>query len=128
MAGKTVAGWATDAGREFGHFSAQRKTETILRMLRGESLDSLAREVGVTAGWYLTSAPIITADWEASSRNKWTVPVGAGVGKLFKLGKLPINTSLQAYYNAVTPSQGPDWQLRFQVQFLLPTLQKKPMF
>jgi hypothetical protein len=72
--------------------------------------------------------PIITADWEASSGNKWTVPVGAGMGKLFKLGKLPINTSLQGYYNAVTPAFGPDWQLRFQVQFLLPTLQKKPMF
>ncbi len=44
-----------DAGREAGRFSARRKTETILRLLRGESLDSLARELGVTAatlaGW-----------------------------------------------------------------------------
>ena len=36
-------------GREPGRFSARRKTETILRMLRGEALDSLARELGVTA-------------------------------------------------------------------------------
>ena len=40
---------------EAGRFSARRKTETILRLLRGESLDSLARELGVTAatlaGW-----------------------------------------------------------------------------
>ena len=36
-------------GREPGRFSARRKTEAILRMLRGESLDSLARELGVTA-------------------------------------------------------------------------------
>jgi hypothetical protein len=79
-------------------------------------------------GWYVTSAPIITADWEASSGDRWTVPVGAGVGKLFKLGTLPINTSLQAYYNAVTPEFGSDWQLRFQVQFLLPAIQKKPAF
>src|SRR5262245_27972246 len=35
--------------REPGRFSARRKTETILRMLRGEALDSLARELGVTA-------------------------------------------------------------------------------
>ena len=27
-------------------------------------------------GLYLTSVPIITANWEASSGNKWTVPVG----------------------------------------------------
>ena len=35
--------------REPGRFSARRKTETLLRMLRGEPLDSLARELGVTA-------------------------------------------------------------------------------
>ena len=74
-------------------------------------------------GWYLTSSPIMTANWEAESGDKWTVPVGGGVGKLFKLGKLPINTSLQAYYNAERPKNASDWQLRFQVQFLLPTFQ-----
>jgi hypothetical protein len=46
-------------------------------------------------GWYLTSAPIITANWEASSGDKWTVPLGGGVGKPFRLDKLPINTQLQ---------------------------------
>jgi transposase len=38
-----------DGSREPGRFSARRKTDAILRMLRGESLDSLAREFGVTA-------------------------------------------------------------------------------
>lgn len=41
-----------------------------------------------------------------------------GVGKL---GKLPINTSLQAYYNAERPKSTSDLELRFQVQLLLPT-------
>ena len=72
-------------------------------------------------GWYITSAPIMTADWEGDSGQKWTVPVGAGVGKLFRVGKLPINTSLQGYSNVEKPRFGPDWQLRFQVQFLLPS-------
>ena len=40
-------------------------------------------------GLYLVSAPIITANWKASSGDKWTVPVGGGAGKLFKLDKLP---------------------------------------
>ena len=40
---------AGDGAREPGRFSARRKTETILRMLRGEPLDGLARELGVTA-------------------------------------------------------------------------------
>jgi hypothetical protein len=73
-------------------------------------------------GWYLSSAPIITADWEATSGNTWTVPVGGGVGKLLRLGKLPINMQLQAYSNVEKPDFGPDWQLRFQIQFLLPGL------
>ena len=38
-----------DGGRESGRFSARRKTEAILRLLRGESLDGLARDLGVTA-------------------------------------------------------------------------------
>ena len=72
-------------------------------------------------GWYLTSSPIMTANWKADSGDKWTVPVGAGVGKLFRVGKLPINTSLAGYYNAEKPNSfSSDWQLRFQVQFLLP--------
>jgi hypothetical protein len=30
-------------------------------------------------GWYLSTTPVITANWEASSGNKWTVPFGGGV-------------------------------------------------
>jgi hypothetical protein len=71
-------------------------------------------------GWYLTSGPVMTANWEADSGEQWTVPVGGGVGRLFKVGPLPINTSLQAYYNVEKPRFGSEWQLRFQVQFLLP--------
>jgi hypothetical protein len=33
---------------------------------------------------------------------------------------LPVNTQLQAFYNAVKPDFAADWQLRFQVQFLFP--------
>ena len=62
----------------------------------------------------------ITADWEADSDNRWTVPVGGGLGKIQRFGKLPINFQLQAFYNVVTPDNGADWQLRFQIQFLFP--------
>jgi hypothetical protein len=71
-------------------------------------------------GWYITSSPIITADWTARASDQWTVPVGAGVGKLFKVGRLPVNASLAGYYNADRPKDAPDWQLRFQLQFLFP--------
>ena len=71
-------------------------------------------------GAYLTSAPIVTVDWQAPSSQRWTVPVGGGIGKIFHLGKLPVNTQLSAYYNVVHPDDGANWQLRFQVQFMFP--------
>jgi len=71
-------------------------------------------------GFYLTSAPIITAAWKNGSGRRWVVPVGAGLGKVFHIGKLPVNAQLSGYYNAErTPSSG-YWQLRTQVQLLFP--------
>jgi hypothetical protein len=46
--------------------------------------------------------------------------VGGGVGQTFHLGKLPLNTQFGAYYNVVTPDDGPDWQIRFQIQAMFP--------
>jgi transposase-like protein len=36
--------------RERGRWSSRRKREVVLRALRGEDLDALSRELGVTAG------------------------------------------------------------------------------
>ena len=71
-------------------------------------------------GLYLTSAPIATVDWQADSSQKWTVPLGGGIGKIFHLGKLPVNTQFGAYYNVVHPDDGATWQIRFQVQLMFP--------
>jgi len=71
-------------------------------------------------GFYLTSAPIATVDWKADGGNKWTVPLGGGVGKIFHLGKLPVNTQLSAYYNVVRPDFGANWQIRAQIQLMFP--------
>ena len=71
-------------------------------------------------GWYITSSPIMTGNWTARASDQWTVPVGGGAGKLFRLGKLPINTVLEGYYNADRPKDAPQWQMRFQIQFLFP--------
>lgn len=71
-------------------------------------------------GLYLTTAPIMTANWEADSEDQWTIPVGGGVGKIFKIGKQPVNGQISAYYNVEKPEYGADWQLRLQLQFLFP--------
>jgi hypothetical protein len=71
-------------------------------------------------GFYFTSAPILTIDWKASSSQQWTVPLGGGIGKIFHLGKLPVNTQISAYYNIVKPDFGANWQIRAQVQLMFP--------
>jgi hypothetical protein len=69
-------------------------------------------------GWYISSAEIITANWRAKSGQKWTVPLGGGVGRLFNVAALPINARFQAFNNVVHPQDAPDWQLQFQLQLL----------
>ena len=90
--------------------------EAVSRMLLNLFV---VRQLG--QGWYVNSAPIITADWKAPSGQQWIVPVGAGVGKLSFLGKLPLNAQIGAFYNVVKPDGASDWQLRVQLQVLLPT-------
>jgi hypothetical protein len=71
-------------------------------------------------GFYLTSAPIATVDWKAEGSQQWTVPIGGGVGKIFHIGKLPVNTQISAYYNVVKPDFGANWQIRAQIQLMFP--------
>jgi hypothetical protein len=68
-------------------------------------------------GWYVGSSPIITANWQANG-TKWTVPIGADAGRVIRIGKLPVNLLLGAYYNIVKPQYGADWQLRSQVTLI----------
>jgi opacity protein-like surface antigen len=71
-------------------------------------------------GWYLNTSPIITADWLAASGERWTVPVGGGIGRVFRVGDQPINASIQAYYNVIRPIGAPAWSLRTTVALLFP--------
>jgi len=71
-------------------------------------------------GWYVNSAPIITANWQAESGQQWLLPLGVGAGKLFRVGKLPINAQVGYYNYVVAPDNGPDWQLRAQINLLFP--------
>jgi hypothetical protein len=71
-------------------------------------------------GRYLTSSPIITGNWSAPSSRRWSVPLGGGVGKIFKIGAQPFNASVQAFDYVTHPDSGPRWALRAQIQLLFP--------
>ena len=67
------------------------------------------------------SSPLVTANWEADSDNTWTVPIGGGVGRVFTIGKQPINVSVQSFHNVVSPDDiAPDASVRLTVRFLFP--------
>lgn len=82
-------------------------------------------------GWYLTSVPVIVANWSAPSDNRWTVPLGGGFGRILKWGRQPLDLSMQAFYNVEKPkpriadapnlqNQGETWTLRLQLKLLFP--------
>ena len=73
-------------------------------------------------GWYVTSSPILSANWTATAGNIWLVPLGGGFGRIFRIGRQPVNGSVSAYYNVVRPdaTPSPTWQLRVQIALLYP--------
>ena len=76
----------------------------------------------MTNGWYTGTQPIVTCNWRAAGPNRWTVPFGWSVGKIARVGKLPINAQLGAYYNLIHPRDLPygKWQVRVQIALLFP--------
>jgi hypothetical protein len=72
-------------------------------------------------GWYLTASPVLTADWNANSDNRWTIPLGGGIGRIMRFGSQPVNMQLQGFYNVVRPDAVGEWTIRFQIQLLFPT-------
>lgn len=70
--------------------------------------------------WYLTTSPTFTYNWYADSGQRWTVPLGGGVGKLVRFGKLPVDFKMTVYSNVEAPDGAADWFAEFQVKFLFP--------
>src|SRR5262245_9970771 len=71
-------------------------------------------------GWFLVTAPIVTADWEAPRGDRWTVPVGGGFGRVFKIGTQPVNANIQAYYHVEHPTDAANWHITANFALLFP--------
>jgi hypothetical protein len=75
--------------------------------------------------WQIGAAPNITANWEADSDNRWTVPLGIGVNKTVRIGRLPVRFAVELHKTVVQPDTfGMDWNLRFVVIPVIPNLVK----
>jgi hypothetical protein len=73
-------------------------------------------------GWSIGSSPNITANWLSKPGQVWTVPIGGGIGKTFRLGSQPVKLDVDSYYNVVRPQASNEtWLLQFTITFLFPT-------
>jgi hypothetical protein len=80
-------------------------------------------------GWTVGTNPNMFVDWEAPSGNKVSFPVGLQVGKLRKLGLMPVKFDLQVQYYAVHPQvYGSKWNLQLQITPILPALIRHKVF
>jgi hypothetical protein len=114
MPGKWVLGFLTN--NQWSYAGADSRADVNAFLLQYFVNYNLQR------GWYLTSSPINTAAWDADSEDRWTVPVGGGVGKIFKAGEQALNAQAGVYFNALKPDNlaTSDWTLRLQLQLLFP--------
>ena len=73
------------------------------------------------SGWSVSFSEMqITYDWENST---WSnLPLGAGINKLHKFGKLPVQFNLQYEHNFADDEVAASDTVRCSVKFLLPTL------
>ena len=69
-------------------------------------------------GWSLSTSPNITADWASKNNNRWTLPIGAGIGKAFRLGTQPVMLKFETYYNAIRPERTSTWEAQLTLTFL----------
>jgi hypothetical protein len=74
-------------------------------------------------------SPTITANWEADSDDRWTLPIGLGVGKTFRIGKMPFQMAFEASYAVIHPDTfGERWNFRLILKPVVPALVRKPIF
>ena len=78
-----------------GRFSARRKTETVLRLLRGEDLELLSRELGVTAATLSTWRDDFLAGGQAALKSRPADDRDDEIARLrAKVGELTMDNEL----------------------------------
>jgi hypothetical protein len=91
--------WWSIGGQHFRRDTNQMNLQPIASIFFGE-------------GWSLGYSGNILADWTAPSEDVWTVPVGLGLAKVVKLGRLPVKIQLSVQYMPVHPRiSGQEWNV-----------------
>jgi len=79
-------------------------------------------------GWSIGSEPNFAVNWEGSLGNQVSFPVGPQIGKLAKIGPLPVKVELQVLYYPLHPDvYGPKWGFQLQVTPILQSLIRRKL-
>ena len=77
--------------------------------------------VNLQEGWQITGQPTWSYNHKAEKGNKLTLPIGTGVNKVTRFGKLPVKLTLQYWYYVASPDVfGPQHQVRLQIAPVVP--------
>jgi hypothetical protein len=74
------------------------------------------------AKWSVGASPMAQFNWESSSGNKVTFPIGMGINNTSFWGKLPVRTGLEIQYAAIAPDDlpGSRWIARLSIIPVIP--------
>jgi hypothetical protein len=70
-------------------------------------------------GWAVATMPVITANWDYEEEQKWLIPLGGGINKLFTVAKKPMLLMCHYYYHVVKPELAASSELRIQLSVIL---------
>ncbi len=84
-----------DTGAERGRFTSRRKQEVVLRLLRGEPLETVSRELGVTAATLSTWRDHFLLGGAAALKSRQPDPKDEDLARLqAKIGELTMANEL----------------------------------
>jgi len=70
--------------------------------------------------WQLRASPHITYDWSATKDNRLTLPIAFGVGKMLKIGPMPVMLMAEYQKTLISPDDiGNDSSIMLQANFII---------
>jgi len=70
--------------------------------------------------WQLRASPHITYDWSAKKDNRLTLPIALGVGKMIKIGPMPVMLMAEYQKTLISPDNiGNDSTIMLQANFII---------
>jgi len=95
--------WSSFAGDDFRDSVSQTDIQYVIRR-------SIPGAMSIGMG------PTISIDWKEDSDNRLTFPIGLGITKTTRWGKIPVKLRAEVHYSIISPDDfGSTWNFRLQI-------------